>query len=175
MRSALAELTQHLKSRAREDPVCRLLMTVPGVGPLVSSAYVATIDDPARFARTDQVPAYLGLVPSVSQSGETERRGRITKEGDHLLRWLLVEAAHVLLAHERSDHALKRWGKRLERRKGPAKAKVAVARKRHAPASDVAHPDAVTAPSGGLTRHASPRRTHYRGSVATGVFATVDP
>ena len=95
----------------------------------MSSAYVATIDDPKRFARTDQVPAYLGLVPSVSQSGETERRGRITKEGDHLLRWLLVEAAHVLLAHDRGDHALKRWGKRLERRKGPAKAKVAVARK----------------------------------------------
>ncbi len=129
LRRSIAELTKQLKEMARQDPVCGLLMTVPGVGPLVSSAFVATIDDPERFKRGDQVAAYVGLVPSVSQSGEREHRGRISKEGDHLLRWLLVEAAHILLAHYRGDNALKAWGKRIEQRKGPAKAKVAVARK----------------------------------------------
>ena len=129
LRRSLAQMTKRIKQRAQRDPVCRLLMTVPGVGPLVSSAYVATIDDPARFARSDQVGAYVGLVSRVHQSGETEYRGRITKEGDGLLRWLLVEAAHVLLTRSGSNSALKAWGKRIERRKGAAKAKVAVARK----------------------------------------------
>lgn len=129
LRRSVAELTKQIKQLARQDRVCTLLMTAPGVGPLVSSAYIATIDDPGRFARSDQVAAYLGLVPSVSQSGEIEYRGRITKEGDALMRWLLVEAAHVLMTRSRQDCALKRWGKRIERRKGAAKAKVAVARK----------------------------------------------
>lgn len=129
LRRSIGELTKQIKQLARQDSLCRLLMTAPGVGPLVSSAYIATIDDPGRFARSDQVAAYLGLVPSVNQSGETEYRGRITKEGDALLRWLLVEAAHVLLTRSRVDCALRRWGKRIERRKGAAKAKVAVARK----------------------------------------------
>lgn len=129
LRHSLAMLTRHIKGLVREDRVCQLLMSVPGVGPLVSCAYVATLDDPRRFAQSTQVPAYLGLVPSVHQSGETDYRGRITKEGDALLRSLLVEAAHVLLTRVRSDSALKRWGQRLAKRKGSAKAKVAVARK----------------------------------------------
>lgn len=129
VRGSIAALTKYIKQLAGHDEVCRRLMTAPGVGPLVSSAYVATIDDPTRFARGAQVAAYVGLVPSVHQSGETEYRGRITKEGDGLLRWLLVEAAHVLLTRSAGDSALKRWGKRIERRKGAAKAKVAVARK----------------------------------------------
>lgn len=129
LRASLAQLTKHIKSVVSQDPVCRLLMTAPGVGPLVSCAYVATIDDPRRFSKGVEVSAYVGLVPSVHQSGDTEYRGRITKEGDGLLRHLLVEAAHVLLTRTRSDSALKDWGKRLEKRKGAAKAKVAVARK----------------------------------------------
>ena len=129
LRQSLARLTRHLKRLVREDRVCQLLMSVPGVGPLVSCAYVATIDDPQRFSRSPEVAAYLGLVPSVHQSGEVDYRGRITKEGDALLRSLLVEAAHVLLTRVRADSALKRWGKRLAKRKGTAKAKVAVARK----------------------------------------------
>ena len=96
---------------------------------MVSSAYAATLDNPHRFERGAQVAAYLGLVPSIHQSGEVERRGRITKEGDALVRWLLIEAAHVLLTRSRADSALKRWGKDIEKRKGAAKAKVAVARK----------------------------------------------
>jgi len=90
--------------------------------------WVATIDDPRRFHRAEAVPDYVGLSPSVHQTGESEYRGRITKEGDELLRWHLVEAAHALL-NRGPDCALKRWGERLRQRKGAAKAKVAVARK----------------------------------------------
>ncbi len=95
----------------------------------MATAFVATVDDPGRFHRSDQVPAYLGLVPGVQQSGEVEVRSSITKEGDGLLRWLLVEAAHVLLTRTRRSCALKRWGLKLQARKGAGKARVAVARK----------------------------------------------
>jgi transposase len=89
---------------------------------------MATLDDPMRFQKGAQVADYLGLTPRVYQSGDVDYRGRITKEGDGLLRWHLVEAANVLLTRGK-DCALRRWGKRLEERKGGAKARVAVARK----------------------------------------------
>ena len=122
-------LGKQIAALTKADALCRRLMTVPGVGPLTAAAYVATIDDAARFARSDQVGAYLGLVPSVYQSGEVNYRGRITKEGDGLLRWLLVEAAHSLLNLTQRECALKRWGERLVEQKGVGKARVAVARK----------------------------------------------
>lgn len=122
-------LRKRIRAQSRQDALIRQLMTVPGVGPIVATAFVATIDDPRRFSRGDQVAAYLGLVPSVHQSGETEYRGSITKEGDGLLRWLLVEAAHVLLTRTRQSCELKRWGLRLSKKKGHGKARVAVARK----------------------------------------------
>lgn len=124
-----ASLHERIRRRSRKDQVCQLLMSVPGVGVVTASAYVATIDDPGRFQSSEEVASYLGLVPRVYQSGETEYRGRITKEGDKLLRWLLVEAAHVLLSRVGKSCALKRWGKKLEKRKGYGKARVAVARK----------------------------------------------
>jgi len=114
---------------AKAEPLCQLLMSAPGVGPLTASAYVATIDDPHRFRRSEQVGAYVGIVPRIYQSGDTAYLGRITKEGDRLLRWLLVEAAHCLLTHTKKDCTLKRWGLQLQARKGAGKAKVAVARK----------------------------------------------
>lgn len=122
-------LAQRLKELSQHVPVCRQLMSVPGVGPIVAATYVATIDDPHRFEHSDQVADYVGLVPSVYQSGETEYRGRITKEGDALLRWLLVEAANVLLTRVKRACALQNWGRRLLAKKGLAKARVAVARK----------------------------------------------
>ena len=105
------------------------LLSVPGVGPATAAAFVATIDDPKRFASGEQVASYLGLVPSVYQSGEVEVRGRITKHGDELLRWLLVEASCTLLNRTKKECALKTWGLKLREIKGFGKAKVAVARK----------------------------------------------
>lgn len=128
-RTEAAGLRKQIETWAKAHPVCQLLMTIPGVGPVVATAYVATIDDPHRFEASEQVSDYVGLVPSVYQSGEVDYRGRITKEGDELLRWLLVEAANVLLTRVRRPCALQRWGRRLILRKGLAKARVAVARK----------------------------------------------
>jgi transposase len=128
-RSEAAAMRKQIEALAQADPVCQLLMTIPGVGPIVATAYVATIDDPHRFAASEQVSDYVGLVPSVYQSGEVDYRGRITKEGDAMLRWLLVEAATVLLTRVKRSCALQRWGRRLIARKGMAKARVAVARK----------------------------------------------
>jgi transposase len=122
------QIKQALVLTCRQDAVSGYLESVPGVGPLISSAYRATIDDPHRFKRGEEVSDYLGLAPRIYQSGEVEYRGRITKQGDALLRSLLVEGAHVLLTRGQ-DCALKRWGLSLEKRKGSAKAKVAVARK----------------------------------------------
>lgn len=128
-RSGVAAMNQRVRQASRKNPVCRLLMSAPGVGPVVAAAYVATVDDPLRFRRSDQVADYVGVVPRIHQSGDTEYRGRITKEGDKLLRWLLVEAASALLTRARRPCALKKWGLNLAIKKGQAKAKVAVARK----------------------------------------------
>jgi len=127
-RAAAVALERALRREGRQDAVRRRLQGVPGVGPLVSSVYQATIDDPRRFETARQVADYVGLAPRVYQSGELDKRGRISREGDTLLRWHLVEAAHVLLTRG-PDCALKRWGLALAQRKGASKAKVAVARK----------------------------------------------
>lgn len=121
-------LERHLREHARAEPVMRQMQSVPGVGPLVSQVYVATIDDPTRFANADQLVDYIGLAPGVYQSGEVAFHGRISRRGDRLLRWHLIEAGHALLTWG-PDCALKRWGQRLAERKGLAKAKVALARK----------------------------------------------
>jgi transposase len=118
-----------LQRQTREDEVTKRLQTIPGVGPATAAAYVATIDDPNRFSDGEKVAAYLGLTPSVYQSGETEYRGRITKMGDKLLRWLLVEAAHVLLSRSGMPCELRTWGLKLQETKGVGKARVAVARR----------------------------------------------
>lgn len=118
-----------LEKDVPKNPVTARLVDVPSVGPATATAYIATIDDPTRFKTGDQVASYVGLVPSVYQSGDTEYRGRITKTGDKLLRWLLVEAAHSLLSRSHSTCALKQWGLKLQEKKGIGKARVAVARK----------------------------------------------
>ena len=128
-RAEAASLLKRLKKAAVGDALCSRLMTAPGVGPLTAQAFVATIDDPSRFESGEQVASYIGLAPSVRQSGETEYRGRITKGGDSLLRWLLVEAAHVLLTRTKGWCRLKAWGVRLSAKRGYGKARVAVARK----------------------------------------------
>ncbi|MBA2634421.1 MAG: IS110 family transposase [Chloroflexi bacterium] len=126
---ASEQMRRRMVREASEGSIVCRLMTVPGVGPLTANAFVATIDDPKRFRSSDQVAAYLGLVPSVAQSGEVEIHGHITREGDGMLRSYLVEAAHVLLTRKRGTCRLKQWGLKLAKKKGHGKARVAVARK----------------------------------------------
>lgn len=118
-----------LQGAVKSEPIAARLTTIPSVGAATAAAFVATIDDPKRFSSGEKVASYLGLVPSIYQSGETEYRGRITKTGDKLLRWLLVESAHNLLSCSKTDCPLKEWGHKLEAAKGVGKARVAVARR----------------------------------------------
>lgn len=118
-----------LRRMAREDPVCRRLMTVPGVGPLTALAFRAAVDRPERFRSVRAAPAAFGLTPRIDDSGEREHRGAITKAGDGLVRCLLFEAANALLLRTRRWCALKRWGMALAKRRGLNRARVAVARR----------------------------------------------
>ena len=90
-------------SRVRTPRVQRL-RTVPSVGPVTAAAFVAAIDDARRFRRAHQVEAYLGLVPREWSSGESQRRGRITKAGNTRVRWLLVQAAVSILRVRHPQH-----------------------------------------------------------------------
>jgi transposase len=114
---------------ARNDARVRLLTTAPGVGAIVALTYVNAIDDPTRFKSSKQVGPYFGLIPKRYQSGEKDVSGHITKAGDAEVRALLYEAAHVILTKPIRGGALKSWAMRLAKRAGPAKAKVALARR----------------------------------------------
>src|ERR1017187_3509517 len=100
MRKQKVLLDRQLSKLARKDDVCKRLMTVSGIGPIVSLAFKATIDDPTRFKNSKAVAAHLGLTPRIFQSGEIDRSGHITKCGDRLMRHALYEAAnsHLRLA-----------------------------------------------------------------------------
>ncbi|MGX7896031.1 IS110 family RNA-guided transposase [Tsuneonella sp. HG222] len=113
----------------RDDPVCRLLMTTPGVGPVVALTYMTAIDDPARFASSKHVAAYLGLTARQHQSGETNRMLGIAKVGPDACREALYEAATVLLHRVGRDFELRRWGRDVAQRRGRGKAVIAVARR----------------------------------------------
>jgi len=125
----IAILDRRIRKIAREHPVVKNLTSVPGVGVLISMAYVATIDDPCRFKKSRNVGAHLGLAPRRFQSGEMDHQGSISKCGDSLLRHYLYEAAGVLLTRTQRWSTLKAWGVRLAQRIGMSKAKIAVARK----------------------------------------------
>jgi transposase len=87
---------KRLELIARDDPRVQRLLGIPGVGRCTAEVIVAAIDEPHRFRTAGQVSAYAGLVPRQYQSGETDRRGRITKRGSKLLRTMLVENAWCL-------------------------------------------------------------------------------
>jgi transposase len=120
---------KQVRTMARMDARARLLMSAPGVGPIVALTYVSAIDDPARFTSSKAVGAYAGLTPKKCQSGEKDVTGRISKIGDAGLRTALYEAAHVILTRPVKGSGLKSWAMRLARRAGMNKAKVALARK----------------------------------------------
>jgi transposase len=118
-----------LLREARRDTTCRRLMTVPGIGPITALAYQSTLEDPSRFGSSRDVGAYVGLVPRRHQSGEVDRSGRISKQGDALLRGYLYEAATVLISRLQRPCALQAWARALAARIGVKKARVALARK----------------------------------------------
>ena len=124
-----AKLHREVLAVVKEDPVCRRLMTVPGVGALVSLTYRAAVDDPGRFAKSKSVGAFFGLTPKRYQSGETDVTGGITKIGDASVRVALHDAATALLSRVTRFSKLKRWAMDVAKRRGLRRAKVALARK----------------------------------------------
>jgi transposase len=113
-------------------PQTELLRQVEGVGVLTALTFVLTLEDPRRFTKSRAVGAYLGLVPGKDQSGERDPQERISKEGDEMLRKLLVGSAHYILGPFGSDSDLRRHGEKIASRgakNAKKRAAVAVARK----------------------------------------------
>jgi transposase len=113
-------------------PETQLPRQVHGIGPLIALAFVLTIEDPRRFQKSRTVGAYLGLIPGRGQSGDSDPQRRITKEGDPLLRRLLVQGAHYVLGPFGPDCDLRRFGLAVAARgskNAKKRAVVAVARK----------------------------------------------
>jgi transposase len=123
---SIRELDRAVEQQAAGHPAAVLLMTHPGVGPVTSLAFVLTMGPSSRFQRGKQVGSYLGLNPSERSSGGRQRTGAISKQGNSMMRWLLVEAGQTAA---RYDAELRRFYQRLKFRHGSGAAKVAVARK----------------------------------------------
>ena len=130
LESELRKLDKRVLDMARDDENARLLMTTPGVGPIVALTFTAAIDDPSRFKSSKDVGPHFGLTPKKYQSGETDYNGRITKKGDRSVRCALFEAANVILTRPlQGCTELKSWAMKIGKRAGMTKAKVALARK----------------------------------------------
>ena len=126
----LATADAAVSATAAANPVVQRLTTAPGVGPLIATAFVATLDEAGRFGGAHQVESYLGLVPSEDSSADRHRRGHITKAGNPRIRWLLVQAAWAALRSRRADAAgLRAWANQLAARRGKRIATVALARR----------------------------------------------
>lgn len=132
---ALEQMTEHIKEAdqevkelAKKDPVCRRLMTVPGVGPVTALRFVAALDEVERFAGAHQVESYLGLVPGEHSSSDRKRRTGITKAGSAQVRWTLVQAAWSARRCRPKDLMVS-WAQQIEKRRGKNVATMALARK----------------------------------------------
>jgi len=129
LREQIAVFDKAIREIVRQSATCRLLMSVPGIGALSVLAYVSTVEDPMRFARSRSVGAHLGLTPRQYQSGQIDRSGRISRCGDSLARTLMYEAAVVILTRVKRASRLKDWALGIAKRSGMGKARVALARK----------------------------------------------
>ena len=129
LREQIGVLHRRLLAIVRDDEVCRRLMTVPGVGPVVALTYRATVDVPARFRSSKAVGAVFGLTPAKYQSGEISRTGAISRCGDEMMRVMLYEAAQVMLLRSAKWSWLKAWAMKIARHRGMKRAIVALARR----------------------------------------------
>lgn len=125
----IKRIDQKLDEIAKKDEDVKLLMTIPGVGPITALCFKAIIGDPKRFEDVRNVGAYVGMTPKMYASGETEILGRISKKGNGYLRSLLYEAAHVMLTRSKVWSKPKAWAMKVQRRKGMKKATIALGRK----------------------------------------------
>ena len=117
-----------VKDAVEAVPDIQRIKTVPGIGNYIALVMYSEIDGVARFKKSEQLCAYAGLVPTTRSSGDTVHLGRITKKGSRLLRWVAVEAVGIHIMHT-PDSNLTKFYKRLAKKKGHSKAKVAAASK----------------------------------------------
>lgn len=129
LRTELASLERLVRDIAREDSVCRLMMTMPGIGAVIALTVRSTIDDPGRFRRSKDVGPSIGLTPRRYQSGETDIVGGVTKAGDLAMRTALYQAATVVIHRSKQPNWLRAWAERVARRRGVKRAAVALARR----------------------------------------------
>jgi transposase len=128
IREQIGILHRCLLEIVRDDEVCRRLMTVPGVGPVVALTYRATVDVPARFRKSKSVGAVFGLTCAKYQSGEVDRSGRISRCGDEMMRVMLYEASQSMMRSKKWSW-LKAWAMQIAKRRGMKRAIVALARR----------------------------------------------
>jgi transposase len=129
IREQVGILHRRLLAIVRNDDVCRRLMTIPGVGPVVALTFRVTVDVPARFRNSKAVGAVFGLTPAKYQSGENDRTGAISRCGDEMMRTMLYEAAQSMLVRTLKWSWLKAWAMKIARHRGMKKAIVALARR----------------------------------------------
>jgi transposase len=129
IREQVGILHRRLLAIVRDDDVCRRLMTIPGVGPVVALTFRVTVDIPARFRNSKAVGAVFGLTPAKYQSGENDRTGAISRCGDEMMRMMLYEAAQSMLVRAVKWSWLKAWAMKIARHRGMKKAIVALARR----------------------------------------------
>jgi len=128
LRQELAGLEKALRDHVKEDPACRTLMTMPGVGPVVALTVKAAIDDPARFRSSKDIGPWVGLTPRREQSGERDIVGQISRAGDVGLRTALYQAATTMM-HRGRKNWLTAWAMNVAKRRGKKRATVALARR----------------------------------------------
>lgn len=126
LQGPIDELDREVAKQAQQRPQSQRLMTHPGVGPITALATEVFLGDPSRFADGKAVASYAGMIPSERSSGNRQRCGRLSKQGNSLLRFLWGEAAiHAV----RRDQELRRFYRRKLQQKGMGKARMAAARK----------------------------------------------
>jgi transposase len=126
LQKRIQELDQVVEAQARQRPQARRLLTHPGVGAVTALATEVFLGDPSRFATAKQVASYIGRIPCEHSSGKRQRLGKLTKEGNSLLRYLWTEATMHAVG---KDPELKRFYRRKLIQKGMGKARIAAARK----------------------------------------------
>lgn len=129
LRAKYKDTDRKLRRMASSDEICRLFMTVQGVGALTALTFKAGVDQPQRFAKSKSVGAHFGMTPERHQSGETDIVGHIDKRGDRLVRTGLYEAANVIMHNTKRWSWLKAWAMQVAQRRGMERAKVALARR----------------------------------------------
>jgi len=126
LQKRIQELDKEVEAQARQRPRARRLLTHPGVGPVTALASDVFLGDPSRFASANQVASYIGMIPCEHTSGKRQRLGKMSKQGNSLLRYLWTEAA---MSTVRKDPELQRFYRRKLIQKGMGKARIAAARK----------------------------------------------